>query len=44
VDSVAARSEDIELHKEHRFASVTVGYDLFIIKLIKLAKDNLSAQ
>ncbi|HOG15443.1 MAG TPA: AAA family ATPase [Candidatus Absconditabacterales bacterium] len=41
VDSVAARSEDIELHKEHKFASVTVGYDLFIIKLIKLAKEKL---
>ena len=41
VDSVAARSEDIELHKEHKFASVTVWYDLFIIKLIKLAKEKL---
>ena len=44
IDSVAARSENIELHKEHRFASVTVGYDLFIIKLIKLAKDTLSLE
>jgi len=41
IDSVANRSEDIELHKEHKFASVTVWYNLFIIKLIKLAKEKL---
>ena len=41
IDSISARSDDIELHKSHKFASVTIWYDLFIIKLIKLAKDKM---
>ncbi len=44
IDSISARSDDIELHKAHKFASVTVWYDLFIIKLIKLAKDKLKGE
>jgi putative ATP-dependent endonuclease of the OLD family len=42
IDSISERSDDIESHKSHKFASVTVWYDLFIIKLIKLAKDKLT--
>lgn len=44
IDSISNRSDDIELHKWHKFASVTVWYDLFIIKLIKLAKDKLTSE
>jgi hypothetical protein len=44
IDSISERSNHIELHKLNKFASVTVGYDLFIIKLIKLAKDKMFAE
>lgn len=44
VDSISERSSNIEIHKLNKFASVTVGYDLFIIKLIKLAKDKMSVE
>lgn len=41
IDSIAERSLDIETSKLNKFESVIVWYDLFIIKLIKLAKEEL---
>ena len=41
VDSITERSNNIEMYNKGKFSSVMVGYDLFIIKLIKIVKDEL---
>lgn len=44
VDSITKRSDNIEMYNKGKFSSVMVWYDLFIIKLIKIVKEKLSAR
>lgn len=41
VDSITQRSNNIEKYNKGKFSSVMVWYDLFIIKLIKIVKEEL---
>lgn len=43
IDSILNRSQNIELHNKDKFSSVSIWYDLFVIKLLKKIRDQYNS-
>ncbi len=43
IDSISNRSQNIDMHNKDKFSSVSIGYDLFVIKLLKNIRDQYHA-